>query len=32
MKIQTLSVVAGTEACNARCPFCVTGMTPAHEC
>jgi wyosine [tRNA(Phe)-imidazoG37] synthetase (radical SAM superfamily) len=31
MKIQTMSIVAGTEACNARCPFCVAGMTPAHE-
>lgn len=27
-KIQTLSLVAGTEACNARCPFCVSKMTP----
>jgi hypothetical protein len=31
MKIQTMSIVAGTEACNARCPFCVAGMTPAHR-
>lgn len=29
MKIQTMSVVAGTLACNARCPFCVARMTPA---
>ena len=28
MKIQTLSIVAGSEACNARCPFCVSKMTP----
>jgi len=27
-KIQTLSLVTGTEACNARCPFCVSKMTP----
>ena len=28
MKIQTFSIVAGTEACNAKCPFCVSKMTP----
>lgn len=28
MRIQTFSVVAGSEACNARCPFCVSKMTP----
>lgn len=27
MKFQTLSLVAGTQACNARCPFCVSRMT-----
>lgn len=27
MKIQTLSVVIGTAACPARCPFCVSKMT-----
>ncbi len=27
-KIHTLSLVAGTESCNARCPFCVSKMTP----
>jgi molybdenum cofactor biosynthesis enzyme MoaA len=27
MKIQTLSVLCGTEACDARCPFCVSRMT-----
>lgn len=29
MKIQTFSIVAGSEACNARCPFCVSKMTPS---
>ena len=28
MRIKTLSIVAGSEACNARCPFCVSKMTP----
>ncbi len=28
MKIQTFSIVAGSEACNARCPFCISKMTP----
>jgi molybdenum cofactor biosynthesis enzyme MoaA len=28
MKIKTFSIVAGSEACNARCPFCVSKMTP----
>jgi len=28
MRIQTLSIVAGSEACNARCPFCISKMTP----
>ena len=27
MKIQTFSIVAGSEACNAQCPFCVSKMT-----
>lgn len=27
MKIQTLSVVIGGKACNAKCPFCVSRMT-----
>jgi len=27
MKIQTLSIVAGSKACNAGCPFCVSRMT-----
>ncbi len=28
MRIQTFSVIAGSAACNARCPFCVSRMTP----
>lgn len=28
MKIQTFTIVAGTAACNARCPFCISKMTP----
>ena len=27
----TLSIVAGTKACNARCPFCVSKMTQAGQ-
>lgn len=27
MKIQTFSIVAGTRACDANCPFCVSKMT-----
>jgi len=27
MKIQTLSILVGSKACNARCPFCVSKMT-----
>lgn len=27
MRIQTFSIVAGSEACNARCPFCISKMT-----
>jgi molybdenum cofactor biosynthesis enzyme MoaA len=30
MKIRTFSIVAGSLACNARCPFCIAGMTPAN--
>lgn len=30
MKILTFSIVAGSMACNARCKFCVAGMTPAN--
>lgn len=29
MKIQTFTAVAGSMACNARCPYCVSRMTPA---
>ncbi|MEK7118411.1 MAG: radical SAM protein [Patescibacteria group bacterium] len=29
MKVQTFSIIAGSEACNARCPFCISKMTPA---
>lgn len=29
MKIQTFSIVAGTKVCNAKCPFCVSRMTPS---
>jgi molybdenum cofactor biosynthesis enzyme MoaA len=28
MKIQTFSILCGSEACNARCPFCISKMTP----
>ncbi len=28
MKAQLFSIVAGSEACNARCPFCISKMTP----
>lgn len=27
MKIQTMSIVVGTQSCNARCPFCVSKLT-----
>ena len=27
MEIQTFSIVVGTRACNASCPFCVSRMT-----
>lgn len=30
MKIQTMSIVVGTTACNARCPFCVSKTTPEN--
>lgn len=30
MRIQTFSIVAGSEACNARCPYCVSKMTPSN--
>lgn len=28
--MKTFSIVAGTEACNARCPFCISKMTPKN--
>lgn len=28
MRIQTYSIVVGSKACNAQCPFCVSKMTP----
>src|SRR4030043_452093 len=28
MHIQNFSIVAGSEACNARCPYCISKMTP----
>ena len=31
MKIQTFTIVAGSEACNARCPYCVSRMTPDYD-
>ena len=30
MKVSTLSIVVGTAACNAGCPFCVSKMTPPN--
>jgi len=31
MKIQTFSIVAGSRACDGRCPFCVSRMTGFEE-
>jgi molybdenum cofactor biosynthesis enzyme MoaA len=31
MKIQTMSIVCGTRACNAHCPFCVSKTTPEAD-
>lgn len=28
MNIETLTILAGTTACNAKCPFCISKMTP----
>lgn len=28
MRIQTMSVVVGNKACNAKCPFCISKITP----
>jgi len=30
LKFQTFSVIAGSEACNARCNFCISAMTPSQ--
>lgn len=30
MRIRTFSILAGSEACNARCPFCISKMTPPN--
>ena len=30
MNIRTFSIVAGSLACNARCDFCIAGMTPKN--
>ncbi|MFC1743043.1 radical SAM protein [Candidatus Riflebacteria bacterium] len=30
MRIQTFSIIAGSAACNAKCPFCISKMTPAQ--
>lgn len=32
MKIQTLTVVVGNNSCDAKCPYCVSKMTPNYEC
>jgi len=31
MKIGTMSIVVGGKACNAKCPFCVSKMTPENN-
>lgn len=31
MKINTFSIVIGTKACNAKCPFCISRMTGFDE-
>lgn len=31
MKIHTMSIVCGSTACNARCPFCVSKTTPVGD-
>lgn len=31
MKIGTMSIVVGGNACNAKCPFCVSKMTPKNN-
>ena len=31
MKFEIFSIVAGTLACNAKCPFCIASMTPKNN-
>lgn len=31
MRFHTFCIVAGSLACNARCPWCVAGMTPKND-
>ena len=31
MQMRTLCLEEGTEACDARCPFCVSRLTPTHD-
>ena len=31
MKFKMFSVIVGTEACMASCPFCVSGVKPSKE-
>jgi len=30
MKFKTFSIIAGSGTCNARCPFCISKMTPSN--
>lgn len=30
MQIQNFTILAGTNACNARCPYCISRMTPLN--
>lgn len=30
MKIQTFTIIVGTSACNASCPYCISKMTPSQ--
>lgn len=30
MKFKTFSIIAGNRACNARCPYCISKMTPSQ--
>ena len=31
MKIQTISIVVGSTSCNAKCPYCISCLTPIQE-